>query len=181
MLPSDSAPLTAPRSWLRRRVADPLTGLLSQGLAPEQLALTVALGVGMGIMPLLGGTTLLTAFVALRLRLNMAAMQLVCHLLTPVQLLLLLPLLRQGARLLGGPNTPGLTIASLRHLLATDWRGALRLLWRAELGAMALWLLGSAGLVFVLYFALKPVFRRMTPRLMKNEELGITNGPPRRG
>ena len=42
-------------------------------------------------------------------------------------------------------------------------------------------LLGSAGLVFVLYFALKPVFRRMTPRLMKNEELGITDGPPRRG
>ena len=150
--------------WFRRRVVDPLVGLLRQGLAPEQLALTVALGVGLGIVPLLGATTTLAALVAWRLRLNVAAMQLVAHLFTPLQLLLLLPLLRTGAQLLGGANTQNLTVDSVRRLVATDWRGALRLLWRAELGALALWLLGGGVLVAGLYVVLKPVFRRVAAR-----------------
>lgn len=163
----DSVPAlpAAPGGWFRRRVLEPLLGLLRQGLAPEQLALTVALGVVVGIVPLLGGTTLLAAFVALRLRLNMAALQLVCHLLTPVQLLLLPLLLRLGAGLLGGANTSEMSLASLRHLLAHNWRGALRLLWRAELGALALWLLGGAVLGVGLYVGLKPVFRRVAARM----------------
>jgi hypothetical protein len=37
-------------------------------------------------------------------------------------------------------------------------------LWRAELGAVALWLLASAPLVLVLYFTLRVVFRRLAVR-----------------
>ena len=159
-----SSTVPPPAGWFRRRVLAPLVGLLRQGLAPEQLALTVALGVGIGLVPLLGVTTALAAFMALRLRLNVAALQLVSHLLSPLQLLLLLPLLRQGARLVGGTATPDLSIASLRQLLAHDWHGALSLLWRAELGALALWLLGASALGVVLYFVLKPVFRRLAAR-----------------
>ena len=161
---SSPRPSPPPVGWFRRRVVTPLSGLLRQGLAPKQLALTVALGVSIGLVPLLGATTALAAFVALRLRLNVAALQLVAHLAGPVQLLLLLPLLRQGARLLGDGTTPDLTLASLRQLLAHDWRGALHLLWRAELGALVLWLLGGAALALVLYFALKPVFRHLVAR-----------------
>ncbi|HEX8504331.1 MAG TPA: DUF2062 domain-containing protein [Hymenobacter sp.] len=161
---ASSSPASPPGSWFRRRVIDPLVALLRQGLAPEQLALTVALAVGLGVVPLLGATTALAALVAWRLRLNVAAMQLVAHLFTPLQLLLLLPLLRAGAQLLGGADTQNLTVDSVRQLIAHDWRGALRLLWRAELGALALWLLGGAVLVLVLYAALKPVFRRVAAR-----------------
>ena len=148
----------------RRRVLDPLVALLRQGLAPAQLALTVSLGVMLGIVPLLGGTTVLAALVAWRLRLNMAALQLVCHLLTPLQLLLLPVLLGFGARLFGGYSGRDLSLDSVRQLVARDWRAALRLLWRAELGALALWLLGGAVLVAVLFFALKPVFERLAAR-----------------
>ena len=156
-------PLAPPpaASWLRRRVLDPLLNLLKQGLAPGQLALTVALGVVVGIVPLLGTTTVLAALVAWRLRLNVAAMQLVTHLLTPLQLLLFVPLLRQGARLLGNAQEQNLSLAQMRHLFAEDWRAALHLLWRAELGAVVLWLLASVPLVAVLYFVLRPLFRRL--------------------
>ena len=156
-------PLAPPpaASWLRRRVLDPLLNLLKQGLAPGQLALTVALGVVVGIVPLLGTTTMLAALVAWRLRLNIAALQLVTHLLTPLQLLLFVPLLRQGARLLGNAQEQNLSLAQMRHLFAEDWRAALHLLWRAELGAVVLWLLASVPLVAVLYFVLRPLFRRL--------------------
>ena len=162
---SEPLPLApAPRSWLRRRVFDPLLDLLKAGLSPEQLALTVGLGVAIGVAPLFGLTTVLCALVALRLRLNVAAMQLVSHMMTPFQLLLIVPLLRQGARLLGNAQEKELTLTQIRQLFAHDWRAALHLLWRAELGALALWLLGGTPLVVVLYFVLKPLFRRMAAR-----------------
>ena len=148
-----------PESWLRRRVVGPVLGLLRQGLTPSQLALTVALGVVIGTIPLLGTTTLLAIFVALRLRLNVAAMQTVCLLMSPLQLLLLVPLLAHGTRLLGGAAQPHLSVAYIRHLISTDWRAALRLLWQAELGALALWLLMGLPLALLLYFGLKPVLR----------------------
>ena len=158
-----------PASWLRRRVLDPLHNLLKQGLAPGQLALTVALGIVVGIVPLFGATTVLAALVAWRLRLNIAALQLVTHLLTPVQLLLLPVLLRQGARVFGGASANDLSVASIRHLIATNWREALHLLWRAELGALALWAVGGAGLVGLLYVVLKPVFTRIVARQTDEE------------
>ena len=153
-----------PVSWLRRRVLDPFLNLLKQGLGPGPLALTVALGVVLGIVPLFGATTVLAVLVAWRLRLNIAALQLVTHLLTPVQLLLLPLLLRQGARVFGGASAQDLSVSSIRHLLATNWRAALRLLWRAELGALAIWALGGAVLVGLLYLVLKPVFARIVAR-----------------
>ena len=154
--PSDS-----PAGWFRRRVADPLLALLRQGLAPETLALTVALGVAAGLVPFLGAITAVAGVLALRLRLNMAAIQLISHLMTPLQLLLLVPLLRQGARLLGNAQEQNLSLVQVRHLFAEDWRAALHLLWRAELGALVLWLLASMPLVAVLYYVLRPLFRRL--------------------
>ena len=180
MTPLPPPPLAPPppASWLRRRVLAPLLSLLKEGLAPGQLAFTVALGVGLGIVPLFGATTVLAALVAWRLRLNIAALQLVTHLLTPVQLLLLPVLLRQGSRVFGGASAQDLRVSSIRHLLATNWREALRLLWRAELGALALWAVGGAALVGILYLVLKPVFARIVARqgnASLNEELGIKN------
>ena len=150
-----------PPNWFRRRVLLPLQQLLKQGLTPAQLALTVAVGVGAGTIPLLGGTTILSTVAALRLRLNVAAMLLISHLMTPVQLLALIPLLKWGARLLGTTNQAGLTLTNLRHLLTHDLLGAVRLLWRAELGALLLWLIGIVPLGIGLYFGLRPVFRRL--------------------
>ena len=173
MLPSSAPPVAPPpSSWFRRRVLDPLLNLLKQGLGPGQLALTVALGVVLGVVPLLGATTVLAIAVAWRLRLNIAALQLVTHLLTPLQLLLLPLLLRLGAGLFGGASATDLSVASLRHLLATNWREALRLLWRAELGALAVWAVGGVVLGTVLYFVLKPLFARIVARHAAAEASG---------
>ena len=143
---------------------DPLLNLLKQGLSPSQLALTIALGIVFGIVPFLGGTTFLVTITAVRLRLNVAAMLLVSHLMSPVQLLLIIPLLRLGARLFGKGPAPDLTMTKLRHLLEHDLGGAFSLLWRAELGAVLLWALGSVPLAALLYLGLRPIFKRVIAR-----------------
>lgn len=163
--PPPLAPPPAP-SWLRRRVLDPLLDQLKAGLAPGQLALTVGLGVVIGLIPAFGLTTLLSAAVALRLRLNVAIMQLATHLMTFFQLALLIPLLRAGAGLMGqGDKVAGLTVARLRQLIDREgWAAVGKLLWQAELGALLLWAAGGAVLVGVLYVVLKPIFARIVAR-----------------
>jgi len=144
-------------------VADPLLNLLKAGLSPEKLALTVGIGVALGIAPLFGLTTVLCALVALRLRLNVAAMQLAAHLMTAFQVALLIPLLRAGAYLTGqGARVAHLTPSSLQQLIDREGWGAVgQLLWRAELGAILVWAVASIPLVAVLYFVLRSVFRRV--------------------
>ena len=180
LLPSsEPLPLApAPRSWLRRRVFDPLLDLLKAGLSPEQLALTVGLGVAIGVAPLFGLTTVLCALVALRLRLNVAAMQLVAHLMTAFQLALLIPLLRGGAVLMGqGDRVAHLSLASLQRLVAQQgWSAVGKLLWRAELGALVLWAVACVPLVAVIYIMLRAVFRRVLARQARAAEAAASRG-----
>jgi uncharacterized protein (DUF2062 family) len=159
-----SAETSAPTSgFFRRRVIEPLLTELRKGLSPTKLALTIALGAAFGLIPFLGLTTVLGTAIAVWLRLNVGAMLLVSHLLSPVQLLLFVPLLRFGASLLGS-NASQLTLARLQYLLSHDWMSALQLFWRAEVGALLLWLAGSVPVVLILYFVLLPVFRRVAAR-----------------
>ena len=161
-----ATPEPPPRTWVQRRLLDPFMSLLKAGLSPGSLALTVGLGVAFGIAPTVGLTTILSTATALRLRLNVAAIQLVCHMLSPVQLLLLLPFLRWGAALLGqGDKVASLTLDQIKHMIkAEGWGSVVQLLWRAELGAIILWLAASVPLVAALYFGLRPVFRKVLKR-----------------
>lgn len=160
----DLAAAKAP-GWLRRKLIQPLLDLLQSGLSPAKLSLTVGLGVAFGLSPTLGLTTLISSAVALRLRLNVAAMQLVVHVLSPLQLLLLVPLLRAGATVLGhGEEVQSLRLSELRKLIAHDGWRVLHLLWRAELGAVLIWALAAAPVVALLYVALQPAFKRVVIR-----------------
>ena len=158
-------PEPPPRTWVQRRLVDPFMSLLKAGLSPSSLALTVGLGVALGLAPTLGLTTIISTIVSLRLRLNVAAMQLVCHLLSPVQVLLLLPLLRWGATLLGhGKEVAHLSIDQIKHLISTEGWGVLHLLWRAELGALMIWAVAAVPVVLALYVGLQPLFRKLVKR-----------------
>lgn len=161
-----AAPAPAPRTWMQRRLIDPFMSLLKAGLSPGGLALTAGLGVAFGLAPTFGITTIVSTAVALRLRLNVAAMQLVCHVLSPLQLLLLLPFLRWGATLLGqGERVAHLSLNQIRHMAkAEGWGSILHLLWRAELGALLIWAVAAVPVVLGLYLGLRPLFKRFISR-----------------
>jgi hypothetical protein len=92
-------------------------------------------------------------------------MQLVCHVLSPVQLLLILPLMRWGAAMLGhGQAVANLSIAKLKHLISADGWGVLHLLWRAELGALMIWAVAAVPVVLLLYIGLQPLFKKIVRR-----------------
>jgi hypothetical protein len=72
-----------------RIIVQPFIKLLCQGLSPERLALSVAVGIAVGVFPIFGTTTMLCAPVAILFRLNIPAVQLVNYLVFPLQILLL--------------------------------------------------------------------------------------------
>jgi hypothetical protein len=88
-------------AWPYRKIVLPIIDLLRQGITPEKVALSIALGVTLGIFPVLGSTTILCAAAAVVLRLNLPAIQAVNYLIYPVQLILFLPLLQAGSRIAG--------------------------------------------------------------------------------
>lgn len=93
--------------------------LFCQGLSAHQLALAVAVGLSIGVLPTLWGSSLLCALISWRLGLNQLAVQTVNYLVYPLQLALFLPFALWGQQLCPGwfAATPELTWQSLQ----SDW------------------------------------------------------------
>jgi uncharacterized protein (DUF2062 family) len=90
--------------------------ILSSGLTPQKLALTLCIGCALGIMPLLWGTSLICIFLAHIFRLNHVVLQSVTYLFYPVQLALLMPFLKLGTWLFPwGPPLPAQIFTTLIH------------------------------------------------------------------
>ncbi|MDO9182306.1 MAG: DUF2062 domain-containing protein [Bacteriovorax sp.] len=79
---------------------------IKQGVTPEKLALSIAFGVVLGTMPVLGITTTMCVFAAFIFRLNHVAIQSLNYIAYPVQILLIIPFIRLGEWIYGRSNTP---------------------------------------------------------------------------
>lgn len=149
----------APRGFFRRTVIDPVTALLKQGITPKLLAISLAIGIVVGVFPIVGTTTLICIGIALGFRLNVVAMQVTNHLVYPVQLLLLIPFVRLGERIFGAEHLP-LSIEQIKAVFAKGaWFGLSTL--STSLGhAVAAWALTAPVACAVFYVALRPVLER---------------------
>jgi uncharacterized protein (DUF2062 family) len=142
--------------WIRHKIVAPILELLRQGVTPEKLALSLAFGLGLGIIPILGVSTILCTGVALALRLNLPAIQLVNYLASPLQLALIIPFVRLGEHLLGSPPQP-LTLEAGFALLGSGVMHAIVTLWDAIVHAALAWVVIGPVLIFVLYRIFKPL------------------------
>jgi uncharacterized protein (DUF2062 family) len=127
-------------SFLRKRLLDPIVTLLTQGVTPEKIALSITIGAIVGVFPVMGSTTILCTAVAAALRLNLVAVHTIHYAMTPVQILLIIPFVRVGEWLVRAPPQP----LSISESLALIEQGALRaaiVLWDATWHAMLGWLL----------------------------------------
>jgi len=150
--------------WLRRRILQPLLVLLSQGMAPERLALCVAVGIAVGNIPVLGVSTILCAALALIFRLNLPAMQVVQWAMAPTQLLLIIPFVRLGEWLVHVRPQP-VTIKAGLALLSHGVGHAVVVLWDAIVHATLAWVLVAPLAIFSFYKILTPVFRRAAAQI----------------
>ena len=159
-----SAPTTARRGFFQKRVIAPLIHLLRVGATPRQLAWSLAIGVAIGINPIVGSTTLLCLAVAFCFRLNLVASQIANHLSFPIQLALLVAWLRAG-QILFRTGLPPLETNDLIHLMRQHPWSTAQLLWTWQWHAIVVWLLVATVLTPLLAAGLHPILRRLLLKL----------------
>ena len=150
-------------SFFYRKLVKPLLDLLRQGVTPEKIALSVALGVALGVFPALGWTTALCAIAAFALKLNLPAIQIVNYFMYPVQLALLLPFFRFGEKLFGAKHLP-ISVAQIFDLIHASVWNAIKLLWITTWHAIIAWGLLAPLVVGLIYVGLTPLLRRALRR-----------------
>lgn len=141
----------------------PILTLLSQGMSPDKIALSMAVACGIGAIPVLGVTSLLCLVVALVLGLNVAAMQAVSWMLTPLQLTLLLPFYRLGAWMFGVepvPINPATMLTEFRADPLVFWSRV----WQQMVAGTLLWFVVSIPAVWILFYVFRAVVARVTKR-----------------
>jgi len=154
---------TLKNSFFHRKLVRPLFDLLQQGITPEKIALSIALGAAIGILPALGTTTTLCALAALVLRLNLPAIQIVNYFVYPAQIVLLLPFFRLGEKLFRAQHLP-LSISQINEMIHSSAWNAIKFLWTATWHAIVVWALLAPIFVALVYVALIPLLRRALRR-----------------
>jgi uncharacterized protein (DUF2062 family) len=144
--------------FLSRKLIRPLLELLRQGVTPEKLALSIALGAVLGVLPAIGCNTALCALIALILRLNLPAIQIVNYFLYPLQIALLIPFFRLGEKLFRAAHLP-IGVPQIYEMVHTNLWGAIKLLWTATWHATVVWAFLAPIAAVLIYFLLVPALR----------------------
>ena len=141
--------------WLK-----PFVQLLRQGVSPEKIAFTVALGIVLGVTPVLGSTMLLCTLAAAVLRLNLPAIQLANAVVYPLQFILLVPFYRLGAWMFRA-EVSTISLSGVKALIREGVGHAVRTLWVVTMHALVAWLMWGTVALAILYTVLVPVVRQL--------------------
>jgi uncharacterized protein (DUF2062 family) len=145
---------------IQQRLLQPLMGLLKQGVTPERIALSLTLGVTIGVFPALGWTTILCTIIALVLRLNLPAIQLVNYLVYPLQLALLLPFYRLGEKVFHAAHLP-ISPQQILAMAKTNLQATVAFLWSTTWHAIVIWAMFAPVATAIIYLLLLSLVRRV--------------------
>ncbi|CAM8995865.1 hypothetical protein QQ045_007603 [Rhodiola kirilowii] len=153
-------------SWIHNKVVDPLIQILQRGAEPNQLAFSTALGFTLGVFPICGVTVFLCgiAIALLGTLCHAPSMMLANFVATPVELSLVVPFLRFGEFITGGPHFPLTTDALKRVLTGHASYEVLQSIINALLG----WLVAAPFIVGGLYVLLLPCFKALVRKFNSN-------------
>jgi hypothetical protein len=152
------------RKFWRERVLGTVVAQLTQGVTPQKIALTIALGFSLGIFPILGATTTLCALAAFGLKLNQPVIQLVNWLVSPLQLAMILFFVRAGEWLMRAPRV-NFSIPELIRKFDASPGKFLREFGLTGVHGIVAWLVMAPFLVALIYFAALPALKALNPSI----------------
>lgn len=150
----------------RRRVVNVIVAQLKQGITPDKIALTLALGATLATFPILGSTTILCGLAAVILKLNQPIIQLANWLCYPLQILLLIPFYGMGEWLFGTPHL-SLSIPQMVQRFDAGPLQFVRDFGVIALGGIGAWCLTAPLAIAVIYFVLRWPLRALAARTEK--------------
>ena len=160
---SSPAAAATPQSFWQRRLLGPIRALLTQGITPDRIALTLGVGTACSLLPFLGFTSLLNLGVGLWLRLNQPILQTLNQVLGPLQLVLILVYVRAGERIWNAPPMP-LSVSTLVKSFRESPGGFMQRFGWTGVHAATAWAISVPFIIAGIYFGLRPVVRRFAHR-----------------
>jgi uncharacterized protein (DUF2062 family) len=152
-----------PRTPWQRHVIDPIAVQLTQGITPEKVALTLAVGSALALFPILGTTTLLCLAAGILLRLNQPIIQMVNALCTPLHLPVIYLMVRLGNWLFNVPYSH-LGIRMMNHMLWDDPKEFFEKFGLTALHAIIAWMVIAPLWVLLVFVFALPVLREALRR-----------------
>jgi uncharacterized protein (DUF2062 family) len=146
-------------AW-RRRTLDVIVAQLRQGVTADKIALTLAIGLILGLFPIFGTTSALCVLAALWLKLNQPMIQLVNWVAAPLQLPGIFLFVRIGEWLTRSPPVQFSINGLLQQFRASPLQ-FMRLFGMTGVRAVLAWLLIAPAIAAVVYVALRPPLRRL--------------------
>lgn len=137
---------------------------LKEGTTPTKLAITLALGMVIGIMPVVGIATPFATLLALIFRLNIPILLATTYALAPFYLALYYPFLRYGTLLFSGNISLFKKIEAL-DLSELSWLETFQQLGWVQLYGVGAWLMVAVPLCVILFFFAKNALNRLVARL----------------
>jgi uncharacterized protein (DUF2062 family) len=142
-------------------------GMLRHGAQPERLAWSLALGVVVGVNPLLGSTTLVVLALAALFRLNIVASQVGNHAMYPVQLVLFPVFIKLGSVVFSTRKLPLQGKALWGAVKHHPW-DTTRLLWSWEWHALVVWVVLAAMAFPLIAMGIRPVLEKMARKVKRS-------------
>lgn len=146
------------QNWLYKKILLPLIQLLQQGVTVEKLSWSLAAGIVLGCIPLLGITSTLCFVAAIVFRLNHVAIQIANYIAYPIQFALIIPFLHLG-NLLFGYKEMDLNLSEMLVEFQIDPYIFFEKYVGLALRATVAWALVASVSVIFLYFIFRPAVR----------------------
>ena len=141
----------------------PVLAQLTQGITPEKIALTFAVGSACALFPILGTTTILCIAAAIVLKLNQPLIHVLNQLLLPAYIPVMYACIRLGEVLFGAPPI-SFNIVRMTELFWNHPMDFLHQFGATALHAVVAWCLLAPIVGAAIYFTALPLTRRLARR-----------------
>lgn len=149
--------------FIENRIVVPLYKYIRLGLSPVKLSIAISIGAILGLCPLFGTTTILCSIIAILFRLNMAVMQLVNYLMLPLQLIILIPLIKAGEYIFSSGSSR-ITVESIIHAFKDSWFSGMKEMGHILIMGTTAWAVIIIPLGLIFYFILLQAIKKISAR-----------------
>ena len=155
------------KKYITNKIFQPLLSFLKQGVSPEKLSLTLALGISFGIIPIFGVNSIILAALAFLFHLNIAAIQIVNYAVYLLQIILFVPFLKLGQVFFLSSKIK-LNFDRIFEQITTNFAESIIDIWQIVLAGLTVWLIFSIPLSIAIYYISKPLFYKQLTKSTTN-------------
>lgn len=159
-------------TWWRRWLVAPIIAQLTSGISPEKLSWTVALGMVLGVFPVMGTTTVLCLIAGWALKLNQPVLHVSRVLVYPLHLLLIIVFIHFGQRLFGVPLL-SFSIPDLLEKFRVSPFQFFQDFGMAALQGVAAWAIFALPATWLIQIFTSPLLRKAEDMLKKSQEEAV--------